>query len=216
MLGLLTILFAFFAGPDKNFDARLEIYLNQKFEGYAKYEYQIVQLPVKYSKIEINEEKKSRLTKNYLYLPVKIYDSGSAPSNSILTIRVRLFKNVFASSKEIRRNEIIRTDNIEIKLAEVSMYEGRTLSEAEDLTNYRSRTLIKPGTIITPDMIEPLPAVFKGDKLKLHTGNTGVDVSVEVVARQDGSVGEIISVYSGGNKLYKGRVVDKNTITLVE
>ena len=65
-------------------------------------------------------------------------------------------------------------------------------------------------------MIEPVPIVSKGDKIILHTGRTGVDISIDVIARQDGCAGDVISVYANGSKLYKGKIVDKNNLTLVE
>jgi flagella basal body P-ring formation protein FlgA len=76
--------------------------------------------------------------------------------------------------------------------------------------------LIRAGTILSEEIIEPIPAVNKGDKVVLHTGGLGVDVSIDVTARQDGSVGDVISVYSNGNKFYKGKIVDKSNLTLVE
>lgn len=216
MLGLLSILIGLLLPQNKSLDAQLKNYLDDRLNSYVKYEYQVVHEPKNYSRIEINKEKKSRLSKNYLYLPVNIYGSKNLLSSSILTIRLKLYKNVLAAAKEIGRNEILTENFFEVNIVDVSMYEGRQFDVDENLSNYRSKILIKTGTILSRDMVEPVPLVNKGDKVILHTGGTGVDVSIDVVARQDGCVGEVISVYSNGNKLYKGKIVDKNNITLVE
>ena len=216
MLGLLSILFGFLIAQDKNFDAHLKNYLDEKLNNYVKYEYQIVQMPKNYSRIEINTEKKSRLTKNYFYLPVKIYDSKNSLSGALITIRVKLYKNVLVASNEIRRNDNLSPNLFDVKIEDVSMYRGKTIDVEENLANFRTKVLVKAGTILSKEMIEPIPIISKGDKIILHTGGTGVDVSIDVIARQDGCAGDVISVYANGSKLYKAKIIDKSNLTLVE
>lgn len=216
MLGLLSILFGFLFAQDKNFDANLKNYLDDKLNSYVKYEYQIVQMPKNYSRIEINTEKNSRLTKNYFYLPVKVYDSKNSPSGALITIRVKLYKNVLIASNEIRRNENLSPNLFDMKIEDVSMYKGKTIDVEENLANFRTKVLVKAGTILSKEMIEPIPIISKGDKIILHAGGTGVDVSIDVIARQDGCAGDVISVYANGSKLYKAKIIDKSNLTLVE
>lgn len=216
MLGLLSILIGLIFTPDNNFNSHLKNYLDEKLNGYVKYEYQIVQEPKNYSRIEINYEKQSRLNKNYIYVPVKIYDSKNLSSGALLTIRVKLYKNVLVASNEIRRNENLSTNLFDVSIKDVSKYERKTINVDDDLSNFRSKVLIKAGTILSKDMIEPDPIVMKGDKIILHTGGKVVDISIDVIARQDGCAGDVISVYAPGSKLYKGKITDKNNLTLVE
>ncbi len=216
MLGLISILIGLVFGQGQNFNTQLKKYLDEKLNSYAKYEYQIIQAPKNYSRIEISDDRKSRLDKNYFYLPVKIYDNKNFASLSLLTIRVKLYKNVFSASREIKRNENLLPNMFEVKMADVSLYGDNVVNVTEDISNYRSRVLVRTGTILSEEIIEPIPAVNKGDKVVLHTGGLGVDVSIDVTARQDGSVGDVISVYSNGNKFYKGKIVDKSNLTLVE
>lgn len=216
MFGLISIMIGLIFGQGQNFNAQLKKYLDEKLNSYAKYEYQIIQAPKNYFRIEISEDRKSRLDKNYFYLPVKIYDHRNLVSVSLLTIRVKLYKNVFSASREIRRNENLLPNMFKVKMADVSLYGDNVINVTEDLSNYRSRVLIKTGSILSENMIEQIPVVNRGNKIILHTGGLGVDVSIDVIARQDGCLGDVISVYSNGNKLYKGKIVDKSNLTLVE
>lgn len=216
MFGLISILLGLVFGQGQNFNVLLKKYLDEKLNSYAKYEYQIIQAPKNYSRIEISDDRKPRLDKNYFYLPVKIYDHKNLASVSLLTIRVKLYKNVFFASREIRRNENLLPNMFEVKMADVSLYGDNVINVTENLSNYRSRVLVKTGSMLSEEMIERVPAVNRGDKIILHTGGLGVDVSIDVIARQDGCVGDVISVYSNGNKLYKGKIVDKSNLTLVE
>ncbi|MBA4406688.1 flagella basal body P-ring formation protein FlgA [bacterium] len=216
MLGMITILIGFFIGHGDSLDAKLKNYLEAKLNSFVKYEYQIVQQPKNYSRIEINYEKQSRLTKNYFYIPVTVYDLDNLPSNALLTVRVKLYKNVLVALNEIRRGENLSQNLFEVTIEDVAMYDGKTVNIDANLSNYRSKTSVKARTILSKEMIEPAPIVSKGDKVILHTGGTGVDVSMDVIARQDGCVGDVISVYANGSKLYKAKIVDKSNLTLVE
>jgi len=216
MLGLVAILVGFLFPQNNSLDAQLKVLLNEKLHNYVKYEYQIVQEPRNYSRIEINNDKQTRLSKNYLYVPVKIYNSKNIPSGSLLTVRVKLYQNVLVASAGIRRNENLSGGMFEVKTEEVSMYDGKTLEPDCDLTNFRSKAVLKEGAILLKDMIEPVPIISKGDKIILHTGGLGVDVSIDAVARQEGCAGDVISVYASGSKLYKGKIIDKSNLTLVE
>jgi flagellar basal body P-ring formation protein FlgA len=216
MFGLISILIGLVLGQGQDFNVQLKKYLDEKLNSFAKYEYQIIQAPKNYSRIEISEDRKPRLDKNYFYLPVKIYNQKNYASLSLITIRVKLYKNVFLAAKEIRRNENLSSDLFEVKMEDVSLYGDNVIDVNEDLSGYRSKVLVKSGSVLSEEMIEPIPVISRGDKAFLHTGGAGVDISIDVTARQDGSVGDIISVYSIGNKLYKGKVVDKSNLTLVE
>ncbi len=215
MFALIAILFSFFSAQPDNFDAQLKKYLDSQLSGYVKYEYQYVKLRQNYVKIEIDEEKKSRLSKNYLYVPVRIYDSKNQCSASVLSVKLKLFKNIYVALKEITRNEILNHNNFLLKPEDVSMYENYYVSGDNRLENFRSNVVIKAGSTLMRDMIDPVPLINRGDKVYLHTGDTGVDISVEVTARQDGRAGDVISV-SAGSKLYKGKIIGRNKLTLVE
>lgn len=214
MKTLLFVLLGFMSLYADSFDARLKSYLQQKFNSYEKYEYQIVQLPKGFSKMEINFEKNFRLVKNYGYIPIKLYDKHNNVSTSLLTVRIKLYKTVLVTSNNINRDVILTPSMFEQKLEDVASFEDKIVS-ADNLTNKRSKVLIKNGTILTNEMIEEIPAVNKGDKVVVHAGGDGVDVSVEAITRQDGCVGEVISVQSD-NKIFKAKVVDKLNLTLVE
>ena len=54
-------------------------------------------------------------------------------------------------------------------------------------------------------MIEPVPIVSKGDKIILHTGRTGVDISIDVIARQDGCAGDVITCMRTGVNCTKAK-----------
>lgn len=216
MVAIISILVGFVLGQGKSFDAQLKNYLDEKLSSYSKYEYQVVQKPKEYSRIEINSEKNFRLNKNYGYVPVKIYDKNNSSTFSLLTVRVKLFNNVLVAANTIERGQKFSNASFKSELIDVSTYEGKIFNRESELENFRSKVLIKEGVVISESMVEQIPVVVKGDKLTMHAGGNSVDISLNVIARQDGCVGDVISVSSTGSKLYKAKIIDKNNLMLVE
>ncbi len=214
MKTLFLILLGYVSLFANSFDSQLKSYLQNKFAAYEKFEYQVIQSPKDFFKIEINTEKNFRLVKNYAYVPIKIYDKQNSSSLSVLTVRVKLYKTILVSVKNISQNEPLDLSLFETKLDDVSLYEDRTVNSHE-IKNKRSKVLVKSGTVLTKELMEEIPLINKGDKVVIHAGKDGVDISVDAISRQDGCAGDVISVQSN-NKIFKAKVIDKFNLTLVE
>lgn len=216
MIGLISILFTLIIGQNNYFDVQLKKYLDENLKSFVKYEYQIEKMPKSFTKIEINYEKTFRLSNSYGYVPVKIFDKNNQVNQTILMIKFILFKNVFVTSKNIIKGQDISRDMFISKLEDISGLRINPLEETKDISGYRSRMYIKEGTILSEELIEPIPIVNNGDKVILHAGRYGVDISMEVIARQEGCIGDVISVSNMVSKLYKAKIVDKFNLILVE
>ncbi len=211
---LLFILLGFVTLQAKPFEDELKSYLQSKLGSYEKYEYQVVQKPKGFKRMKINNEKSFRLVKNYAYVPVKIYDEKNNASSALLTVRVKLFKTVFVTIQKVNAGENLFATMFERKLEDIASLDGNLVGE-QDLSLYRSKVLVKEGTVLTKELVELIPIVNKGEKVIVHAGKNGVDVTIDAVTRQDGCPGDVISVQAN-NKIFKAKVIDKYNLTLVE
>jgi len=210
----LFILLAFVSLQARPFEDELKSYLQSKLSSYEKFEYQIVPTLSGYKKIEINNDKSFRLVKNYAYVPVRVYDAKNHASTSLLTVKLKLYKTVFVSAQKINLNESLSLSWFDSKLQDVSSFSSALVNEAE-LTTLRSRVLIKEGAVLTHELVELIPIIYKGEKVIVHAGKNGVDVSIDAVTRQDANAGDIISVQAN-SKIFKAKVIDKYNLMLVE
>jgi len=215
MVGLISILLALIIEQGNYFDLQLKKYLDENMKSFVKYEYQVVKMPQSFTKIEINSEKTFRLNKNYCYVPVKIFKNNSV-SQTFLVVKLKLYKNVLFAAKNISKNQDITRDMFIAKLKDISDLSNNLVEETKDIFKYRCKVFIKEGTILTEEMIEPIPIIINGDKMILHVGRNGVDISMDVLARQEGCVGDIISVVNSIGKLYKAKIIDKYNLILEE
>ena len=215
MVGLISILLALIIEQGNYFDLQLKKYLDENMKSFIKYEYQVVIMPKSVTKIEINSEKTFRLNKNYGYVPVEIFKNNSV-SQSFLVVKLRLYKNVFFAAKNISKNQDITRDLFIAKLKDISDLSNNLVEETKDILKYRCKVFIKEGTILTEEMIEPIPIIKNRDKMILHVSRNGVDISMDVIARQEGCIDDIISVENSSGKLYKAKIIDKYNLILEE
>ncbi len=198
----------------KPFEEVLKVYLNKKLSSFERIEFSIIQMPKDFRKVEINNEKNLKLVKNYAYVPVKIYDEKNNISLALVTARVKLFKTVLVTKQKLNGNSSLTEAMFETKLEDVASVDGN-LVDAKDLHLYRSKGLIREGTILSKDFVELIPIINNGDKIVLHTGKNGVEVTLEAVTREDGHLGQVIRVQAN-NRIFKAKVIDKYNLMLVE
>jgi len=216
MISALLILLQIFFNNDKVFESQLKNYLDEKFASYEKYEYQVKEMPINYFRLQLDYEREFNLNKNYAFVPVKIYDRKNRVSLSLITLKVKLYQNVLIALQNIDRNELLSENQFTHKLIDVTNVRGKVIQNLDFANGFRAKTKIKNGSILIEEFIEPVPDVFYNDKLILHAGKNGVDISTEVTAREDGRIGDVIRVVTNDNKLFKAKIIDKYNVSLIE
>ncbi|MEJ5350743.1 MAG: flagellar basal body P-ring formation chaperone FlgA [Melioribacteraceae bacterium] len=216
MISALLILLQIFFNSDKAFESQLKNYLDEKFASYDKYEYQVKEMPKNYFKLVLDYEREFNLNKNYAFVPVKIYDRKNKVSFSLITLKVKLYQNVLIALQNIDRNELLSENQFTHKLIDITNVRGKVIQNLDFAEGFRAKTKIKNGSILIEELIEPVPDVFYNDKLILHAGKNGVDISTEVTAREDGRIGDVIRVVTNDNKLFKAKIIDKYNVSLIE
>ncbi len=213
MINLINILLIILFNAN-DFEVKLKNYLDKKLSNFEKYEIEIVSIPKNYLEIKIDEEKNFQLSKNYGYIPVIVRGSNNNYKSSVITLKLKLFKKVLVVKKNIQVDECLNEKYLEEKLLDVSQLNGNTFSILENINEFKSKTFLKENSVLLYEHVKKIPLISKGDKIILHAGGNGVDVSIEAISRQDGYSGEIISVQAL-NKIYKAKVIDKQNLELV-
>ncbi len=210
---LMIILLGFVLGNGKSFNLQLKFYLDERLSSYEKYDYEILRVP-RNARLEIDTDRNFRIARNYAYVPVKIFDSKNNAAHSVVTLRVKLYRKVLVSKQTIGKDENLLPYMFNKELMNVSRLEGQPADE-KVMKNYRSKIIINEKSVLLQNMIEPVPVINHGEKVIIHTGRNGVDISIEGIARQDGSVDQIISVQCR-DQIFKAKVIDKYNLSLVE
>lgn len=215
MLSVLLIILNLFSGIVQS-DSDLQKYLTKLFSNYEKFEYQVDYKTNDFSKIVVDDERESRLNKNILHVPVKIYDRKNNVSNSFISIKVRLFKKVLVASQDIEKDEMLSSYQFRRDLRDVTMTQGFPVTEDESIIASRSKVKIREGSVLVKEMMEVIPDVMTNERLILNTGKNGVNITIEVTAREKGNIGDVIRVIADNKKIFTAKIIDKYNVLLIE
>lgn len=215
MLSVLLIILNLFSGIVQS-DSDLQKYLTKLFSNYEKFEYQVDYNTNNFSKIVVDDERESRLNKNILHVPVKIYDRKNNVSNSFISIKVRLFKKVLVASQDIEKDEMLSSYQFRRDLRDVTMTKGFPVTEDESLIASFSKVKIREGSVLVKEMMEVIPDVMTNEKLILNAGKNGVNITIEVTAREKGNIGDVIRVIADNKKIFTAKIIDKYNVLLIE
>ncbi|WP_333785274.1 flagellar basal body P-ring formation chaperone FlgA [Thermocrinis sp.] len=86
----------------------------------------------------------------------------------------------------------------------------------EELEKYQTSTYIPRGSILRRSIIKPLPAVKRGDVVKLILRSGNLEITTYGTALDGGEVGKTVRVKTQAGKTMRGKIVDTGTVELFE
>jgi len=217
-------MFAFFfiilslIGQGKNsFKDDLDNYLKKNLSGkFEDYKYEILQMPKSYDKIELLKTDDFNLHGNMIYVPIKVYQYNSRVIESILSIKLSLFKNVLVSLKDIKTREKLSAKDFCLKKIDISNMIETPFCSFQKIEGLRSKEFIKAGEVITEGNTEPVPIIKAGDPVEAKYVGGNVTINFNALSRQDGILGETITIISNDKKLYKAKIIDAKDVLIIE
>jgi flagella basal body P-ring formation protein FlgA len=116
----------FLFSPDEGIKKEVEKYIRTRFPGYEIYEFQIMNLPDEFKKIQITDSSvpSSSSIKNVLSIPVKIRRKDGSTYNSVLSVKVKFYQKVYTCQRNIDRKENLTENDFEIKVFDVTSLNG--------------------------------------------------------------------------------------------
>lgn len=196
----------------QNLYSEIENYLNRKIKGYDKIEFTIPG-DLTRNNFRIDESRELKLKGNTAYLPVKYLDENKT-FNSILTVKLKLYKLVPVAAKEIKRKERLNESSFNLQSVDVTSLKISETIYVNEFNMFRAKNLIKEGQVITIDLVEEIPAIESGAKVIAECVKGSVTISTEAIARQDGKVDEVIDILTASNELLKAKVINSYKVSI--
>ncbi len=195
-------------------EKKVENYLAEKLSGYDKYEFELVKAPV--GDFEFSTTEANNFNGGLNYLPVKIKSKNGGVINSYLTIRLKLYKEIFVVKNDISNKQTINPKDLELQLFEITNLRGNTISSFSELEGMRSKMLLREGTVLFKESLETDPIIKNGDWLIASTFSGNVAIEVDAEAKQEGCRGDIIKILTKDKKYFKAKVIDSNNVIILE
>lgn len=130
---------------------------------------------------------------------------------------VKVETPVLVARRPILRGQQITSEDFELKSMDITTFGPQPLFNTDSLKGVRALRTINPGTILHTRLIQPVPAIQKGDLVEILVSRGRVRVAVQGVAREPGKIGERIWVENtNSRKLVQVIVKDKGTVTVAQ
>lgn len=216
MLSLFLFLIALFATGD-DLNHQVNDYLRKHLGAEVKYEFEIIKAPDNYLKIEVLPQKNMNIQGGIAYIPVSVIRQNNRKANSVLSVKLKIMKEVLVSVAAIGRKEDLNENLFELRMVDIVNVRGKPIRSPEAVKKFRSRVTINPETILTEDMIEPIPEILVGNRVTAFVANGNVLVSLTAVSRQEGSSGETISIVTtNDNRHFKAKIIDSQNVLIIQ
>lgn len=210
LLILLLIGFQCFA---QNFEEKALSFIKNELKDYQYISMKIINQSYNKDRIEIDTSKKLILNKDIVLIPVLIYNKKST-TNSFISAKVKLFKNVLVAKRNIKKEEIVSSSDFEIRLLDVCQYNGNVVNINYDLPSYKTKAFIKKGEVLIEEKLNKVPIVNYGDKVCAEVKVGNVTITTDVIARQSGNLGDVINVVSLNNTILKAKIIDEDKVKI--
>lgn len=148
-------------------------------------------------------------------LPVEIICDGKVYRRLVVSVKVRTYENVLVASAFINRNENIQTDKVISKKIETTTLPNDVIKEISQLNGKRTRRIINEGNILFGNAFENQPTVRRNDILDLVVNSKSIKLATRVIAKEDGSINDVIAVEEvDSRKKLKAVVLNNKTVEI--
>lgn len=145
-----------------------------------------------------------------------IFVDGKLYKKVPVSARVRTFEMVAVAGKKIARHQILTADDITSEIRETTFLRYSPIRSADDMLGMRAKRTIGTGRILDGSMFEVPPVIKRGDMVSVVARVRNVTVKVPAIAKEDGRVGDIISVTNlNSRRRLFARVENSETVTVM-
>ncbi len=151
------------------------------------------------------------------YFPVKVLlqDGNGGIRNLATSIDVRLYENVLVAKNRVKSRDPISVSDFMIERVETNKLVGNPVKEFSELEGMRASKTISKGKILTESMLELIPVVRRGERVKIVYESGVLHVESYGIAKKDAVVGEVVEVKNtaSGRNVY-GRASEEGIVVV--
>ncbi len=153
---------------------------------------------------------------------VSIYRKGELVKVVPIFVNVRIQARVLVARKKINSKAPITAKDVEPLWKDVSRMLNKRFIRLDELEGIRAKRLIRAGTIITDELVEPIPLIKRGQLVVVIYSKRGLEITTVGKALKTGYLNDIIPVRNEKSKgtflarvIGRGKVLVSNTRTSV-
>jgi flagella basal body P-ring formation protein FlgA len=138
---------------------------------------------------------------------------GSPYWSQHLAVQLHVYKQVVVLTQPIRNKQAVTTSDIRLARQDIGELNKGFFVRLTDVAGLESKRGLPPGTVLSPDMLEPPILVKRGDKVAIRVNRPGIQVEMDGIAMGSGQAGERIRVRNRqSNKIVFATVIARGLV----
>lgn len=148
-------------------------------------------------------------------IPVEIVCAGRVEQRVMVPVRVRTFGSVVMTARHLRKHELVSPGDVTLEKLETTSLDESALRDLKDVVDKRTTRILPARSILGRHQLESVPAVNQDDIVTVAVRTRTTAVSTKGTAKEDGTVGAMITVQpQGKHDRVRARVVGKGLVEL--
>jgi flagellar basal body P-ring formation protein FlgA len=153
--------------------------------------------------------------KGYVSFPIEIVSQGKTEVKSVIATRIRTFGTVVVTNHLLQQHQALRNEDVSLCRMETTNMPEDWVSDLRWISGKRTVRMISENTVLGRTMAETIPAVRQGDPVTIVVGLRNAVVKVQGNARQDGGIGDMISVQrTGSHERFHGKIISEHVVEI--
>lgn len=125
---------------------------------------------------------------------VDVLAGGKIVQTVPLVVQVRLNRSMLTARRAINQDARIRAEDVDVSMVTLTRLDQTGLDDVNAVIGQRAKRFIPVGTQVTPDMLESVPLVRRGELVTLEAMVGGISIITSAKADEDGRLHEVIRV----------------------
>lgn len=127
---------------------------------------------------------------------VDVVSEGKIVQSVPLVVQVRMTRALLTARRAINQDARIRAEDVNVTSVTLTRLDQLGLDDSAAVIGQRAKRFIPVGTQISPDMLDSVPLVRRGELVTLEATVGGISVVTSAKADEDGRLHEVIRVRS--------------------
>lgn len=123
-----------------------------------------------------------------------VYAGDTIVHSQAFRFHVGVYHEVYQARAYIPRGGIVGPEQVTTARADIAQLSDRYIADRDAVLGRRATRSIRPGTRLTPDMLERPPVVSRGDRVRVSVEGDQFEISLRGEAREPGALGSVIRV----------------------
>lgn len=140
------------------------------------------------------------------YFPLKvILQNGSGEVKSISTsVEIKFYQDVLLAKRKLKSRTSLSQLDFVFERVEVNNLVGEAVEDFNEVDGMRASKTISKGKILTRNMLEPIPIIKKGERVRIVYKSANLKIESYGIARKNAVAGEMVEVKNtaSGKKIY--------------